>query len=43
MKKLLSILVVALMTLGMFGAASAEVAIDVFQLKVESIRCFRSL
>jgi len=35
MKKLLSILVVALMTLGMIGAASAAVTIDVFQLKVE--------
>ncbi len=35
MKKFLSILIVALLTLGMLGAASAEVAIDVFQLKVE--------
>ena len=30
MKKLLSILVVVLMTVGVIGAASAEVEIDVF-------------
>ena len=35
MKKLLSILIAALMMVGIMSVASAEVAIDVFQLKVE--------
>jgi len=35
MKKMLSILIAALMMIGMMGVASADVAIDVFQLKVE--------
>ena len=35
MKKLLALLVVTLMMVGVVSAASAEVAIDVFQLKVE--------
>ena len=35
MKKLLSILIVTLMLVGVVSAASAEVEIDVFQLKVE--------